>query len=233
MNRRILLGLALTAALARSRARAGQIDRRRVDHLDAGLRPVRPHPADVQGQDRHRREGDLARHRPGARHRAARRCRRGVRACAAAGGEIRRRRLRREAFRRDVQRLHPDRAEERSGRRQGQGHRDGAEGYQAKAAPFISRGDKSGTHAAELALWKAAGIDVAGADKGAVVSRDRPGHGRGAQHRLVDERLCAGRSRHVAVVQEPRRTRHRGRGRQAAVQPVRRHAGESRPSMRT
>jgi tungstate transport system substrate-binding protein len=35
-----------------------------------------------------------------------------------------------------------------------------------KAAPFVSRGDKSGTHAAELALWKAAGIDIAGADKG-------------------------------------------------------------------
>ena len=34
------------------------------------------------------------------------------------------------------------------------------------AAPFVSRGDKSGTHSAELALWKAAGIDVAGADKG-------------------------------------------------------------------
>jgi tungstate transport system substrate-binding protein len=34
-----------------------------------------------------------------------------------------------------------------------------------KSAPFISRGDKSGTHSAELALWKAAGIDVAGADK--------------------------------------------------------------------
>ena len=28
-----------------------------------------------------------------------------------------------------------------------------------KAAPFVSRGDKSGTHAAELALWKAAGLD--------------------------------------------------------------------------
>src|SRR6187200_2096488 len=28
-----------------------------------------------------------------------------------------------------------------------------------KAAPFISRGDRSGTHAAELALWKVAGID--------------------------------------------------------------------------
>jgi tungstate transport system substrate-binding protein len=29
-----------------------------------------------------------------------------------------------------------------------------------KGAAFISRGDKSGTHAAELALWKAAGIDI-------------------------------------------------------------------------
>ena len=29
----------------------------------------------------------------------------------------------------------------------------------AKGAPFISRGDRSGTHSAELALWKAAGID--------------------------------------------------------------------------
>jgi tungstate transport system substrate-binding protein len=37
----------------------------------------------------------------------------------------------------------------------------------AKGTPFISRGDRSGTHAAELALWKIAGIDVAGADRGA------------------------------------------------------------------
>jgi tungstate transport system substrate-binding protein len=36
----------------------------------------------------------------------------------------------------------------------------------AKSAPFISRGDKSGTHSAELNLWKQAGIDIAGADKG-------------------------------------------------------------------
>jgi tungstate transport system substrate-binding protein len=35
----------------------------------------------------------------------------------------------------------------------------------AKGAPFISRGDRSGTHAAELDLWKAAGIDI-GKDKG-------------------------------------------------------------------
>jgi tungstate transport system substrate-binding protein len=38
---------------------------------------------------------------------------------------------------------------------------------QAKSAPFISRGDKSGTHNAELRLWKQAGIDVAGKDAGA------------------------------------------------------------------
>src|SRR5712672_3312464 len=31
---------------------------------------------------------------------------------------------------------------------------------QAKAAPFVSRGDRSGTHSAELALWKQAGVDI-------------------------------------------------------------------------
>jgi tungstate transport system substrate-binding protein len=31
----------------------------------------------------------------------------------------------------------------------------------AKAAPFISRGDRSGTHIRELDLWKAAGINIA------------------------------------------------------------------------
>ena len=36
---------------------------------------------------------------------------------------------------------------------------------QAKGAPFVSRGDRSGTHTAELALWKNAGIDIA-ASKG-------------------------------------------------------------------
>jgi tungstate transport system substrate-binding protein len=30
----------------------------------------------------------------------------------------------------------------------------------AKSAPFISRGDKSGTHIAEINLWKAVGIDI-------------------------------------------------------------------------
>jgi tungstate transport system substrate-binding protein len=36
----------------------------------------------------------------------------------------------------------------------------------ARSASFISRGDKSGTHSAELALWKTASIDIA-KDKGA------------------------------------------------------------------
>lgn len=33
---------------------------------------------------------------------------------------------------------------------------------QGKMLPFVSRGDKSGTHAAELALWKVADLDPAG-----------------------------------------------------------------------
>ncbi len=36
----------------------------------------------------------------------------------------------------------------------------------AKAAPFVSRGDDSGTHKKEQALWQAAGIDVAAASGG-------------------------------------------------------------------
>jgi tungstate transport system substrate-binding protein len=36
---------------------------------------------------------------------------------------------------------------------------------EAKGAAFVSRGDRSGTHQAELALWKEAGIDIA-ASKG-------------------------------------------------------------------
>ncbi len=35
----------------------------------------------------------------------------------------------------------------------------------AKAAPFVSRGDHSGTHIAELKLWKDAGVDI-GHDRG-------------------------------------------------------------------
>jgi tungstate transport system substrate-binding protein len=37
---------------------------------------------------------------------------------------------------------------------------EGLRRIEATKAPFVSRGDKSGTHAAELRYWKAAGIDL-------------------------------------------------------------------------
>ncbi|MDF0516747.1 substrate-binding domain-containing protein [Bradyrhizobium yuanmingense] len=45
---------------------------------------------------------------------------------------------------------------------------------EAKGAPFVTRGDRSGTHAAELALWIVAGIDIARA-KGAWYREAGPG----------------------------------------------------------
>ncbi|MET4724303.1 tungstate transport system substrate-binding protein [Bradyrhizobium japonicum] len=45
---------------------------------------------------------------------------------------------------------------------------------EAKGAPFVTRGDRSGTHAAELALWIVAGIDIAAA-KGAWYREVRQG----------------------------------------------------------
>src|SRR5664280_105379 len=51
----------------------------------------------------------------------------------------------------------------------------------AKQAAFISRGDRSGTHVAELKLWKASGIDIGEGlvveEFGRLVQIDRPGHG--------------------------------------------------------
>ncbi len=42
----------------------------------------------------------------------------------------------------------------------------GLKAIKGKGSAFISRGDRSGTHSAELRLWKVAGIDI-GKDKGA------------------------------------------------------------------
>ena len=95
----------------------------------------------------------------------------------------------------------------------------------AKAAPFISRGDRSGTNIAELALWKEAGIDIAN-DKGPLVQGNRSRHGRRIEHGVGIQCLCAVRSRDLACVSKSRRSGHRCRRRQASFQPVRRHAGE-------
>ena len=70
------------------------------------------------------------------------------------------------------------------------------------ATPFISRADKSGTHAAELRLWKIAGVDMAAA-KPAGYKECGCGMGPALNMALVDRRLRADRSRHLAVVQEP------------------------------
>ena len=44
----------------------------------------------------------------------------------------------------------------------------------ATGSPFISRGDKSGTHAAELRYWKAAGTDIAAAKPADTPNAGRP-----------------------------------------------------------
>ena len=95
----------------------------------------------------------------------------------------------------------------------------------AKAAAFISRGDKSGTNMAELRLWKAAGIDIA-KRQGPWYKAIGQGMGAALNTAVRRQRLCALRPRHLAVIQEQGRSRHRRRGRQAAVQPVRRDAGQ-------
>ena len=94
-------------------------------------------------------------------------------------------------------------------------------------APFASRGDDSGTHKAELKLWKAAGVDVAaasgdwyretGSGMGATLNT---GTGMGA-YVLTD------RATWISFGNKGDYD-DRGRGRQAAVQPVRRDAGEPR-----
>lgn len=59
------------------------------------------------------------------------------------------------------------------------GGRDAVRAFQrihASRSPFVSRADNSGTHFAELALWKAAGIDIA-REKGAWYRRTGAGMG--------------------------------------------------------
>lgn len=53
----------------------------------------------------------------------------------------------------------------------------------AATGPFISRGDNSGTHTAELNLWKAAGIDVK-----TVKNREETGQGMGATLNVADQK---------------------------------------------
>jgi tungstate transport system substrate-binding protein len=67
---------------------------------------------------------------------------------------------------------------------------------------FISRGDKSGTHAAELRYWKMAGFDMA-AGKPAGYKECGCGMGPALNIGSSTHRLCADRPRHLVELQEP------------------------------
>ena len=75
---------------------------------------------------------------------------------------------------------------------------------EAKGAPFVTRSDRSGTHAAELALWIVAGIDIASV-KGAWYREIGQGM-RGPRGCAHGERLCAVRPRRLDFLQGPRRS---------------------------
>ncbi len=87
----------------------------------------------------------------------------------------------------------------------------------AARAPFVWRGDDSGTDKAELRLWRPPGTLLsrelsAGPWRPAVAWGD-------AQHRRGDGGLYADRPRHLAELQEPRRLRPARRRRFSAIRP--------------
>ena len=106
-GRRDVLKLAL-AAFATSRTRrpslpgGRQFHYRPVDNLYAELRTVRAHPASLHQEDRYRGSRGRGGHWAGLEERTERRWRRGAGALPAGRGEVRRRRLGREALSRYV-----------------------------------------------------------------------------------------------------------------------------------
>ena len=92
-------------------------------------------------------------------------------------------------------------------------------------AAFISRGDKSGTHSAENRYWTAAEL---ASQRGSGYKECGCGMGPALNIACRLRGLRAGRSRHLACIQEPGRPHDTRRRRQAPVQPVRRDCGESR-----
>ena len=98
--------------------------------------------------------------------------------------------------------------------------------YDAKAG-FVSRGDKSGTHSAELKLWKQFNLNP---DKEPFYIS--AGQGMMATLAIAAEKgaVRPHRPRHLDQVRKPagqeQSSRHRGAGRQRAVQSVQRHHHE-------
>ena len=103
-------------------------------------------------------------------------------------------------------------------------------------AIFVSRGDDSGTHKKEQALWKAADIDPTTAS-GSWYRETGSGMGATFKHGCWYDGVYAGRSRHLDQLPEQGRLSGLSRKRPSAVQPVRGYsrqpsqtsARESRP----
>jgi tungstate transport system substrate-binding protein len=114
----------------------------------------------------------------------------------------------------------------RPGQCQRQGHRRRPEKAQPANANFVSRGDKSGTHAAELRYWKSAGGP--GRQAGGSGYKEC-GCGMGPALNIAassGNATCWPTAAPGCQLQEPRRPGGAGRRRHAAVQPVRRDGGE-------
>ena len=174
------------------------------------------------------------RHRPGARHRRAAAMPTSCSSTTGGGGEIRRRRASASSASRSCTTTSCWSAR-RAIRRRSAGGKDILEALRkvaAAQAPFVSRGDKSGTHAAELRYWKDAGVDL-DAKKGAWYRDTGSGMGptlntaSSMNAYVLTDRGTWLSFKNRGDLDDPRRRR------QAALQPVRRDARQSRRSIRT
>jgi tungstate transport system substrate-binding protein len=95
----------------------------------------------------------------------------------------------------------------------------------ASRATFVSRGDESGTHVKELALWKNAELDPAGEEWYL-----ETGQGQGATLSIASEkkRLCHHRPRHVPGLQVKCGSGDSGCGRPIFVECLSCHHGQPR-----
>ena len=153
----------------------------------------------VRARDRLPGQDDRRRQRRGDRAGRARRGRRRAGPLAGGRGGADGRRQGRRAAAGDVQRLR-DRRARRTTRRASSGA-TAAEALDAIAeagAPFISRGDESGTHTFELGLWEDAGVDA----RGRAGTRS-PGQGMGATLQIANEQGRATRSPTAAPTWPP------------------------------
>jgi hypothetical protein len=98
----------------------------------------------------------------------------------------------------------------------------------AAEAPFVSRGDKSGTDALEHRLWRVTGIRSDQGRRRIMVSRYRRRHGCGAQRRPSDARLHHQRSRHLVELWQQGRSRRVSRRGPASIEPLRRDPAQPR-----